>query len=314
MSDYIDKRVYTVEAENPEPMRIDKILSNQLSELSRSQIDADSSLMLVNGKPAKKSTRASYGDTIELTVFHERIGLEPEAVDLNILYEDRQVIVLNKQQGLVVHPAAGNWHETMIHGLLNHCREFDTDESIRPGIVHRLDKDTSGTIIAAKNAETQEFLSSQFLNRSVRKRYIAIVKGTLMRRRGTVSTQIVRDPRNRKRFMAVTDSDKGKSAVTKYHLLRQYQGYALMSFELVTGRTHQIRVHAAHLGYPILGDPVYSRKDSRFPEAALMLHALSLEIDIPPADGSTPVRRRFVSPMPDRFKVTLRQLRASDNR
>jgi 23S rRNA pseudouridine1911/1915/1917 synthase len=306
--------VFSITAENSEPERIDKILARQLPEVSRSRIDAADSELRVNGVKAKKSTKASAGDRIELTIVEHSPDIEPEALDLEILFENEYVIVLNKQQGMVVHPAAGNWHGTLVHGLLDHLGREAEGTHVRPGIVHRLDKDTSGTIITAKDEISQDILSSQFMNRTVRKRYIAILKGTIKRKRGTITTQIVRDPRNRKRFAAVTDITKGKNAVTKYLVLKQYQGFALVSFELITGRTHQIRVHAKHLGHPILGDPVYARTESRFPEASLMLHALYLEIDIPAGEHRDMTRRSFISPMPERFKRVLRQLHAADNR
>jgi 23S rRNA pseudouridine1911/1915/1917 synthase len=307
-------QVFSLTAENGEPERIDKILARELPEISRSRIDAADSLLTVNGVKAKKSTKASAGDRIELTIVEHSPDIEPETLDLEILFENEYVVVLNKQQGMVVHPAAGNWHGTLVHGLLGHLGRGAAGVHVRPGIVHRLDKDTSGTIITAKDEMTREFLSSQFAGRTVRKRYIAILKGTLGRRRGTITSQIVRDPRNRKRFTAVTDTTKGKSAVTKYLVLKQYQGYALVSFELITGRTHQIRVHARHLGHPILGDPVYAGTESRFPGSSLMLHALSLEIDIPQGAVRAPQRRKFISPMPERFKTVLRQLHGADNR
>jgi 23S rRNA pseudouridine1911/1915/1917 synthase len=224
------------------------------------------------------------------------------------------VIVLDKPQGMVVHPGSGNHSGTLLNGLLFHCRgivERFTTEDPRPGIVHRLDKDTSGVIIAAKNPEAHAFLARQFHDRAARKRYIAFTVGAPKDQSGKVADRLGRDPRDRKRFTWVANG--GRSALTVYRVLRTYraEGPPERTFGLVvmaprTGRTHQLRVHMKRLGTPILGDPLYGRRDDLFPGATLMLHARSLSIRLP---GETEART-FFSPLPDRFRAVMRRLQS----
>ncbi|MEE8441248.1 MAG: RluA family pseudouridine synthase [Spirochaetia bacterium] len=283
-------------------IRVDRFVADEMDLFSRSQFHRHGVAIEINGKITKPSrllhngdvVRVTYSDTVEPSV-------EPEAIDLDILYEDDDVVVLNKPQGMVVHPAAGNWTGTLVQGLMHHVSSLaDRSDSLRPGIVHRLDKDTSGVLITAKTLESQEFLSAQFRGRSLEKTYLAIVRGTPPRSKGEISSGIVRDPRNRKRFTGV--SRGGKPAVTGYRVLKRFAGYSLLVVHPMTGRTHQIRVHTRHIGCPILGDPVYARADRGFPDVGLMLHAYKLTIRLP-GNGK---EQTFTAPLPERFRQVLR--------
>jgi 23S rRNA pseudouridine1911/1915/1917 synthase len=211
----------------------------------------------------------------------------------------------------VVHPGSGNHTGTLLNALLFHCRGlaegFPADDP-RPGIVHRLDKETSGVIIAAKNARAHEFLASQFQDRSVQKRYVALAAGSLPAGAGRIETRLARDPRNRKLFSAVAAG--GRSSLTLYRVLHTYTaGKAAYSFVLLaprTGRTHQLRVHLRHLGAPIVGDPLYGHADPVLPGATLMLHARHLRILLPGEDQ----QRTFSSPLPERFRAMIRTLQS----
>jgi len=281
-------------------LRLDRFIAENLKLFPRNQISHHNLEARVNGKQAKMSKKVSEGDRVELSYSAcEPVSYLPEEMDLDIIFENRDVIVVNKPQGIVVHPAAGNWTGTLVQGLLYHCKELkDTyeDGELRPGIVHRLDKDTSGVIIAAKHPRAQELLASQFRRKKTQKKYYAVVKGRMFQASGTVETYIVRDRRNRKRF-TVSEHD-GKTAITHHKLLKTWDNYSFLSLSPVTGRTHQLRVHMKYLNHPILGDDVYGRKDNHFPEATLMLHAYSLTISLPGEEHA----RTFRAPLPGRYK------------
>lgn len=303
---------FTLTAENLEnPIRVDRFISENTS-VTRNRLKSDSCVILVNGKPAKLSRSVSNGDVVEVSLpdMGKPMDIAPEKMDLDIIYEDSNVIVLNKAQGVVVHPAAGNFGGTLVNGLLHHAAELEDefeDETVRPGIVHRLDKDTSGVIIVAKNPETHEFLSGQFRDKVTRKTYVAVVRGRLPKRHDLIETYIVRDRQNRKKFTVPGEgSEKGRFASTEYEVAEEFDKYTYCRLFPHTGRTHQLRVHMQHLNVPILGDPVYSRKDSRFPDVTLMLHAYSLEIFIPGVEE----KQVFTAPVPERFTRLLEELRS----
>ena len=307
----MEKIELTVEAlENP--VRADRYIAEH-TDITRSRLKGECTL-LINGKEAKLSKNVSEGDVISLEIAEVKgpDDIEPQKMDLDIIYEDDNVIVLNKEQGMVVHPAAGNFQGTLVNGLLDYVsgieEEFD-DDTVRPGIVHRLDKDTSGVIIIAKNPQTHEFLSKQFRDKVTRKTYIAIVRGRLPKKHDIIDTYITRDRQNRKKF-TVPSGPKGKQAITEYQVEKEYGSYTFLSLFPHTGRTHQLRVHMQHLNAPILGDPVYSRADSRFPDATLMLHAASLEIYIP----GVKTKMMFCAPMPERFEKVLEALSSGEAR
>jgi len=235
--------------------------------------------------------------------------LVPQNIPLDIIYEDKRVIVLNKVQGMVVHPGAGNRQGTLANALLyrkleREGKSLDTAgekidlpfPGLRPGIVHRLDKDTSGIIIAAWDDEAHAFLSDQFKARKVRKGYAALVQGCPMETQGCINKRIIRSPRDRKLF-TVSDTG-GRPSLTFYQVVRSYGNYSLLLLRPRTGRTHQIRVHLKYLGYPILGDPLYGRGDPRFPDATLMLHAKSLSLVLPGRRR----REKFRTALPLRFR------------
>ncbi len=297
--------------------RLDKYISTVSGGMNRSKLKSGVTLILINGKKSKLSQKVKAGDMIDIE-WEDNIpdDITPEDIPLDIIYEDDNVTVVNKKQGMVTHPACGNWNGTLVNALLYHwgrekivqLKEGSDSEILmrrRPGIVHRLDKETSGIIITAKNRQSEEWLINQFKEKSLRKEYILIVKGRPPAYAGDIRTQIVRDPKNRKRFKAVTDTDEGKFARTIYHCIAAYGNYTLVRVRLKTGRTHQIRVHMKYLGCPIVGDSIYNKTDPIFPDATLMLHSKLLEIKLPGSDKTTV----FISKTPRRFLELEKQLR-----
>ena len=279
--------------------RIDKYLVGQEGLGTRSQLKTSLKEITLNGKPVKASKPVRPGDLLEITVCEpEAPRYEAREIPLDIIYEDSRVVVINKPRGMVVHPGSGEHSATLVQGLLYHVQnlaENFSSEKIRPGIIHRLDKDTSGIIIAAKDPEAHEYLSNQFRSRFVKKRYLAIVQGRLPEARGLVTGFIKRDPRHRKRFTVSAGS--GRQAETRYRVLAECEGYTFVRLTPKTGRTHQLRVHMKSLGCPILGDPIYGRKDERFPLSPLMLHSRRLTLTLP---GETQ-KRSFTAPLPPDF-------------
>lgn len=297
--------VYTgAVGELPLPLRLDRYAAEELKLLTRSQIKARSLEALVNGRKVKLSRLVKSGDLLELSWAEpEPVDLLPEDIPLKLLYEDDRVVVVDKPQGMVVHPGAGNRRGTLANALLSRrLSRGGAGAGFRPGIVHRLDKDTSGVIIAAYDDEALAFLSEQFRQRTVRKTYAAVVLGAPWEAEGRVVTRISRDRRDRKRF-AVSE-DRGKLAVSSYRLIRSLGPYSFMLLRPHTGRTHQLRVHMAFLGCPILGDPIYGEGDSRFYPEGLMLHAKSLSLVLPGGQESGV----FISPLPARFREILGSL------
>jgi 23S rRNA pseudouridine1911/1915/1917 synthase len=291
-------------------IRLDRYIAENLRLFSRSQIKAREFKATVNGKETKISHAIKNGDTLELSWKEaEQVNIVPENIPLDILYEDERVVVINKPQGMVVHPGAGNRRGTLANALYyrklmgkNKLAEAQgQDPGPRPGIVHRLDKDTSGVMIAAYDDEALAFLAEQFKSRKVKKTYIAIAHGIPTEKKGRIETYIARDPRDRKRF-AVTPW--GKIAVTRYSVIKTWPTHSLILLRPKTGRTHQLRVHLRYLGHPIAGDPLYGSADSLFPQASLMLHAGSLVIVLPGKD----TERFFKAPLPERFAAMIRRL------
>jgi 23S rRNA pseudouridine1911/1915/1917 synthase len=307
-------------------IRLDRYAAEYLRLLSRSQIKSRFLEARVNGKGVKLSAPVKAGDTLELSWLPQApVYLEAEKIDLEILHEDRRCVVINKAQGMVVHPGAGNPSGTLANALLWRRTALYggalDQPGLRNGIVHRLDKDTSGVIIAAYDDDALKILSAQFKARTVKKRYAALVQGRPRLNRGKIHTRLVRDPRNRKRFTTLpaepanappaaysgagtAPSPAGKSALTCYRVLKSWGDYSLLVLLPRTGRTHQIRVHLKHLGHPVLGDPIYGVRDPSFPGASLMLHAYSLDIVLPGEEKLS----RFTAPLPERFKRIIRTL------
>ena len=286
--------------------RIDIFLTKRLNPMSRSHLKAWAEEIQLNGNPAKPSRIVHPGDTIELILAEQpQPPFGPTPLQLSVLYEDEHVAVIDKPSGLVVHPGIGHYENTLVQGLLyRYPRLADNfaDVPIYPGLVHRLDKDTSGVMIVAKNFEVREFLAQQFFMRQVDKCYIAIVMGTPQRRSETIRLPLQRDPAHRIRFAA---HEQGKDAETRYRLIRSFGDYSFIAFYPRTGRTHQIRVHSRTIGCPILGDRLYAKSDRRFPAARLMLHAYRLRIRIPGRPG----RMLFRAPLPTALRETLKVLR-----
>jgi len=284
-------------------LRLDRYVSEVLRVLSRSQIKARNLKAKINKKDVKLSHYVKQGDSLELSWDEKEPDfIVPQDIPLEIIYEDENCVVINKAQGMVVHPGAGNRQGTLVNALcfrkLNSGVNF---AGIRTGIVHRLDKETSGIIIAAYNDETHAFLAKQFLTRKTRKTYIAIIYGTPKEKTGRIETFIARDPKNRKRF---TVSSAGKTAVTFYKVIKTWGNYSLVFLRPKTGRTHQLRVHMRFLGHPILGDPVYGCDDIKFKNASLMLHSKKLEIYLPGEEKP----RVFSSNIPERFLKVIKKL------
>jgi len=295
-------------AEDSPPQRIDQFLSASALGLSRSQIKARAVSVLLNGKEVKLSAECRRGDRVVVSLEEpEVMSIRPESIRIDTIFEDDNVIVVDKPSGLVVHPAAGNWSGTLVHGLLHRfadLRQNDFDDDSRPGIVHRLDKDTSGVMIVAKFARSHEFLSAQFQDRSTKKSYLCVVKGSHRFKNLTVDGFIRRDPRNRQLF--AHDAKSGKAARTDFTMLSHAGDYALLLAQPLTGRTHQIRVHARDLQLPIVGDPLYARAGKNV-APRLMLHAWRLSIVIP--GESSP--RVFEAPLPDDLREICEVLKLS---
>ena len=238
--------------------RIDKVLTTKISSLSRSRIQelVQDRNILVNGKKVKTSYKVQKNDLISVNVPKLKpLAVVPEDIPLDIIYEDQDVIVVNKPQGMVVHPAAGHPDHTLVNALLFHTKNLaESPEGFRPGIVHRIDKDTSGLLMVAKNAFSRESLEKQLAQKTNKRLYLAIVHGNFSEKSGTIEAPIGRDHYNRKKMAVV---ENGKNAVTHFTVLEQFQKFSLIRCQLETGRTHQIRVHLAYIGHPVAGDPLY---------------------------------------------------------
>lgn len=290
--------------------RLDKYIANLPDGMNRSKLKSGVTEILINGKKSKLSQKLKAKDVIDIK-WEDNIpdNIDPENIPLDIIYEDENVTVVNKAQGMVIHPACGNWTGTLVNALLFHWgresitqikegSESEIMERRRPGIVHRLDKETSGIIITAKNRDSEEWLQKQFQNKnSMQKEYILITTGRPPAKAGDIRTQIIRDPKNRQRYKAVENTEEGKFARTIYHCIACYGNYSLIRVRIKTGRTHQIRVHMKYLGCPVLGDSLYNKVDSNFPKATLMLHSQKLKILLPGKKEYT----TFKTKTPDRF-------------
>ena len=286
--------------------RADKILSCVLEGYSRSFIQSlfSDSLVHCSGKCITKSYRPKTGDVIEFTVKEpEEISLEKENIPLDIVYEDECMLVVNKQKGLVVHPAPGHTSGTLVNALLYHCdgKLSGINGAVRPGIVHRIDKDTSGLLLVAKNDAAHLSLSEQIREHTFHREYRTVVHGTFKDAAGTVNAPIGRSTADRKK-MCVTDKNS-KSAVTHYEVLQTFDKFSYLKCVLETGRTHQIRVHMAYLGHPVAGDPVYGPKNG-VDLGGQCLHAAVLEFDHP-LSGE---RIRLEAPLPDWFEAFLTKI------
>jgi len=243
--------------------RIDIYLTHQIQNATRSKVRSaiDEGHVLVNGRKIKASHPVSPGETIRVTLPRPpRVEATPENIPLSIVFEDDQLLIVNKAAGMVTHPAFGNYSGTLVNALLHHCRTLSTlNTELRPGIVHRLDKDTTGLMVVAKNDVAHHLLALQFSRRTIDREYWAIVWGRFEQRNGRIDATLGRSKRDRKKVAVTTD---GKNAVTDYEVLKRFEYLSLVRLRLRTGRTHQIRVHLAHIGHPVFGDPTYGGRSA----------------------------------------------------
>jgi 23S rRNA pseudouridine1911/1915/1917 synthase len=287
--------------------RIDKYITNRIPDLSRMMVQKliEENQILVNEKTVKTSYSVQKGDKITITIPEiKKTALKPQDIPLDIIYEDNDILVVNKAKGMVVHPAAGNPEGTLVNAVMAHCKEnlSGIGGELRPGIVHRLDKDTSGLLIIAKNDKSHIQMSKQIQNREVKKIYIALVRGVIPENEATINMPIGRSIQDRKK-MAVTK--KGKEAITHFQVLERFDKYTLLKIKIDTGRTHQIRVHMAEIGYPVVGDILYSNGKNEFGIEGQMLHAISL-------DFKHPITQKLLhlkAPLPEYFEEVLKKLR-----
>ncbi len=292
------------------PMRLDRWLVSQRPEQSRTSIQnfINSGLILINYKPAKAKTPLKQGDTVQiwLTPPEPLPYLKPEKMHLDILFEDKHIIVINKSSGITVHPAPGHKSGTLVNGLLAHCKNLPgINGKLRPGIVHRLDKDTSGCIVVAKSQEALVNLQLQIKNKIASRNYLAVIHGAPKQNEGTILGNIGRHPIDRKKY-AVVEENLGRYACTHWKLIEKIGNYSLMSFKLDTGRTHQIRVHCSYIKHPILGDPLYGRcKKLPCNLSGQALHANRLGL-IHPINGNEMI---FEADLPSEFQKLLKTIK-----
>ncbi|MCA1029999.1 RluA family pseudouridine synthase [Bacillus timonensis] len=288
--------------------RIDKIVSESNNEWSRSQVQLwiKDGHVTVNGKVVKPNYKCNDGDLVEIMIPEpEQLDVKPEEMNLDIYYEDNDVIVVNKPRGMVVHPAPGHVSGTLVNGLMAHCKDLSGINGVmRPGIVHRIDKDTSGLLMVAKNDLAHESLVNQLVAKTVTRKYKAIVHGVIPHDHGTIEAPIGRDKKDRQ-SMAVTH-ENSKEAVTHFNVLDRYKDYSYIECQLETGRTHQIRVHMKYIGYPLAGDPKYGPKKS-LPIEGQALHAGLLGFNHPRTNEYI----EFEAPLPEEFLSLLQLLEKS---
>ncbi len=292
--------------ENDKGKRLDIYIAENFNELSRTMIKKliESNNILVNDKSEKVSYKVQANDNISIDVPEAKeTKLKAQEIPLDIIYEDSDIIVVNKPKGMVVHPANGNPDGTLVNAILSICKNSlsGIGGELRPGIVHRLDKDTSGLIIVAKNDKAHINMSEQIKERNVKKTYIALVRGNVPEEKATINMPIGRSTKDRKK-MAVTKN--GKQAITHFKVLKRYSKYTLLEIKIETGRTHQIRVHMAEIGYPVVGDAVYSNGKNEFGIEGQMLHAYKLEFMHP----ITNKHRELTAPLPQYFEEILKKL------
>ena len=288
--------------------RLDAFLAQHIPELTRSAAQKllEEGCVTVNGKPGKKNDKLNIGDEISVTVPEAKpVDIRPVEMTLDIVYEDEDVVVINKPKGLVVHPAAGHQDDTLVNGLLHALGEdlSGINGELRPGIVHRIDKDTSGLLAVAKNDFSHRILASQLKDHTMARTYEAIVCGSFREDSGTVDAPIGRHPSDRKKMCVIQRNSK--EAVTHWEVVARYRGYTHVRCRLETGRTHQIRVHMAHIGHPILGDTVYGHKKPELGQDSQCLHAGALCFRHPRDERPVMV----FAPLPPYFEEVLEKLR-----
>ncbi len=303
----MNEQIFAVLPEQ-EGKRIDAFVCEQLDGITRSMVQnwiEQGHVTLASGKRVKKNYKVNAGDEVIVQMPEpQSVEIEPENIPIDIVYEDEDIIVVNKARGMVVHPAVGNWNGTLVNALMYHCgdRLSGINGEIRPGIVHRIDKDTSGLLVVAKNDLAHQSLAEQIACHSAAREYQAIVVGAPREDQGTIDQPIGRHKIDRKKMAILPD---GRHAVTHYQVLKRFRGYSLLAFQLETGRTHQIRVHMASIGHPIIGDPLYGLKKDRFSSLdGQCLHAWRLSLDHP----RTGERMVFEAPLPEYFTAILNKM------
>lgn len=287
--------------------RIDKELAHHLTTVSRSQLQKwiEDGNVTVNGEPVKPKYKLAVGDKVVVQPEKpQKIDLEPENIPLDIVYEDDDVIVVNKPQGMVVHPAPGHPNHTLVNALLYHSPLSTIKGEFRPGIVHRIDKDTSGLLMIAKNDLAHRSLAAQLKAKTNEREYVALVHGVIKEERGTIDAPLGRSKKDRKKQAVVED---GRHAVTHFKVLERFQHYTLVSCRLETGRTHQIRVHMKYIGHPLAGDPLYGPRKT-LPSNGQYLHARLLGFKHP----RTGKQMTFTSPLPEYFQKMIDHLEKTD--
>lgn len=291
-------------------IRIDRYLSERCADISRSYFQKllKEEEVLVNGLPVKSNYKVSTGDRIQVTIPEAKEPeIEPEKMNLDILYEDKDIILINKPKRMVVHPAAGHYTGTLVNGLMDHCRGdlSGINGVMRPGIVHRIDMDTTGVLIVCKNDMSHQSIADQLKEHTITRKYYAIVHGNVKSEEGTVDAPIGRHPADRKK-MSINQKN-GKNAITHYRVLEHLKQFTYVECQLETGRTHQIRVHMASIGHPLLGDAVYGPTKSPYHLTGQTLHAGVLGI-IHPRSGAY---MEFHAPLPEYFSDLLKKLRTT---
>ena len=285
--------------------RIDKYLNSQFEEFTRTQIQLmiEEGLIKVNDKIIKSNYKLKINDNIEVTIKDpEATDIMPQDIPLDIYYEDSDIIVVNKPSGMVVHPAIGNYKDTLVNALLFHCKDLSgINGEIRAGIVHRIDKDTSGLLVACKNDLAHKNLSQQFIDHKVNKIYYALVNGVINHNIGLINAPIGRNPESRQQMAVV---ENGKESITHFKVLERFKKHTLVEVKLETGRTHQIRVHMKYIGFPLVGDPVYGLRKVEGTNGQL-LHAKKLEFHHPRTNEFL----SFECPLPDYFEQYLNDIK-----
>lgn len=299
----MEKLQFIINENNYEGVRIDSYLSEKIEHLSRSYVKVliDQGMILVNGNTIKPSHKLQYEDKVQVTIPDPaNLDILPQKIDLEITYEDDHVLVVNKPQGMVVHPAPGNYENTLVNSLLYHIKELSNINGVlRPGIVHRIDKDTSGLLLVAKTDKAHKSLAEQLKNHTINRKYMALVEGTIVEDNGTIDAPIGRDPKNRKK-MAVTQHNS-KAAITHFQVIKRFTKHTLIEAKLETGRTHQIRVHMSYINHPVVGDGTYGYRKQELYGKGQLLHAYLIGFIHPVSQEYM----EFSIPLPDYYQKIL---------